>query len=225
MRFFLFLFSCPLLFPLLAASETLRYSVNWPTGLPLGEASFTADNLDANSAAERKFEFHLEASIPTFSVVDDLSARVSPDYCAIALTKRIQHGKRKGEETLSFDRAASTMERKTKNGGSSRVAIENCAKDALGFVYFLRQELRQGRIPPPGKVYFGAAYQIAIAHQGTTKLNVKGTPSDVDRFQVTIVGPASRNQIEIYVARDTARTPVLFRVPLILGAFTMEIVE
>jgi hypothetical protein len=214
-----------LCFPLSAAQETLHYSVNWPTGLSLGEATLSTDNLDSSSPAERNSTLRLEASIPTYAVIDEFQSRTSPAHCAIEFRKNIQHGKRAGQETLTFDAAAGSLERKTEKGGSSRSTVPACAKDALGFLYFLRSELRASRIPPPQPVYFGAAYQITLQHAGTQRVMAKGAPVEADKFFVTIQGPASAHKIEIYFARDAARTPVLFRVPLPLGAFTMELVD
>jgi hypothetical protein len=211
--------------PLSAASETLRYSVNWPTGLSLGEASLSADNLDPQSAAKRSLEFRLEASIPGFAVVDEVKSLVSAAFCAENVEKRLQHGAKKSLETLRFDPAQNKMERRTERGGSSHMPVGTCPKDALGFIYFLRNEVRQGRLPGPGPVYFGAAYQLTIKYVGVENLTIGAAREAADKFVIAIQGPASQNSLELFLAKDAVRTPLLFRVPLVLGAFSMELLR
>lgn len=221
-RFLLILASTSALF---AASESLRYSINWSTGLSLGEASLTTDNIDAQSAAQRKMEFRLEASIPGFAVIDEFKSLTNGGYCSAQFDKSLQHGKRTTKETLSFDQTSKKLERKTDKGGKSEMVIADCAKDALSWVYFLRQELRNGRLPAPGPAYFGAAYQLDIKHAGATNIAVGGAQEQADRFQVNIKGPASQHSIEVFIGKDAARTPLLFKVPLPLGSFNMEILR
>lgn len=210
---------------LFGASESLRYSINWSTGLSLGEASLSSDNIDPQSAAARKMEFRLEASIPGFAVLDEFQSLASGAYCSAKFQKSIQHGKRSTKETLSFDQTTRKLERKTEKGGKSEAAIGDCAKDALAWVYFLRQELRNGRLPAPGPAYFGAAYQLEFKHTGTITLPIGGAQEAADRFQVNIRGPASQHSIEVFIGKDAARTPLLFKVPLTLGSFNMEILR
>jgi hypothetical protein len=44
-----------------------------------------------------------------------------------------------------------------------------------------------------------------------------------DRLIVTVKGPASEMSFEIFFARDPARTPVIIRVPLSPGMFSLEL--
>jgi hypothetical protein len=48
---------------------------------------------------------------------------------------------------------------------------------------------------------------------------------DTDRLVGTVKCPASEVTVEIFFARDAVRTPVLIRVPLAMGKFSMEIVR
>jgi hypothetical protein len=185
----------------------------------------TADNLDPKTAAGRKFEFRLEASIPGFAVSDEVRSISSAAFCSATAEKNLQHGKRISKETLSFDAASKKLERKTDKGGKSEVPVIDCAKDALAWLYFLRNELRNGRLPAPGPVYFGAAYQVDIKHSGPSSLTIAGAREEADKFQVNIKGPASQHSLELFVARDAARTPLLFRLPLPIGSFSMELLR
>ena len=42
-------------------------------------------------------------------------------------------------------------------------------------------------------------------------------------MHATIKGPASSYTVDIFFAKDAARTPVLTRIPLALGTFTVEL--
>ncbi|WP_031497634.1 DUF3108 domain-containing protein [Bryobacter aggregatus] len=205
-----------------AASETLRYNVNWPSGLSLGEATLIADNLDA-SAAGRRFELRLDASVPGFAVADEIISQAKPDYCSILLEKKLKHGSRKNNEKLEFKPDESIVERTTDKGGKSQMNIGNCGRDALAMVYFLRSELQQGRVPSAQTVFFGSAYQLTFKYLGATSVTIGSVAEQADKMQISIQGPASKNSLEIFFGRDPMRTPLLFRVPLVLGSFAMEL--
>ena len=46
-----------------------------------------------------------------------------------------------------------------------------------------------------------------------------------DRVAVSVKGPASAINFEMFFARDAARTPLVIRVPFALGTFSMELVR
>ena len=62
-----------------ATEEVLSYSINWPSGLSLGEAQFTAKP----AGAGRAFHLALLASMPGFPVQDDYRSRATADYCSM----------------------------------------------------------------------------------------------------------------------------------------------
>jgi len=205
-----------------AASETLLYNVNWPSGLSLGEATLKADNLDS-SAASRKFELVLEASIPGFAVRDEVRSLTKPDYCSLELTKKLKHGAKLREELTVFKPEEGFAERKTAKGGSAKIPVSGCPRDALAMIYYLRSELKQGRIPGGQSVFFGASYQLNFKYAGAMNVQLASGPEPADKLEVQIQGPASRHNIEIFFARDAERTPLIFKVPLPLGSFSMEL--
>ncbi len=216
-----------ILLPLMAvslhgATETLRYNVNWPSGLSLGEATLTTDNIDA-SAATRKFQLNLDASIPGFAVADEISSLVKPDYCSLQLDTRIKHGAKVRQERTTFKADEQIAERKTANGGTTKLPTGPCGRDALGFIYFLRNELKQGRIPSAQTVFFGSPYNLSFKYGGAVNVTLASGAEPADKLEVLIQGPASKHQIEVFFGRDPLRTPLIFRVPLPLGAFTMEL--
>ena len=75
------------------------------------------------------------------------------------------------------------------------------------------------------KAYYGAPYDTRVQFMGSQVVRVNDAQMDTDRILVTIKGPASENTIEMFFARDAIRTPVLVRVPLAMGKFSMEIVR
>jgi hypothetical protein len=204
------------------AIETLRYNVNWPSGLSLGEATLVTDNVDA-SAATRKFELKLDASIPGFAVSDEVVSLAKSDFCSIRLDTKLKHGSKLRNETTAFKPEEGVAERKTANGGTSKLPMSSCGRDALSLIYYLRSELKQGRIPGAQTVFFGAAYQIGFKYAGASNLQLPSGAEPADKLELTIQGPASRHAVEVFFGRDALRTPLLFRVPLPLGAFTMEL--
>jgi hypothetical protein len=52
---------------------------------------------------------------------------------------------------------------------------------------------------------------------------VGGKKMDADKIQASIKGPASDFSVDLFFARDAGRTPVMARIPLPLGAFTVEL--
>ncbi len=209
------------------AGEQLRYAVNWPSGLGLGEAELDASTSKPSSSGSQRMDlqFNLDAGIPGYSVSDRYHAAASSDFCSTELQRTSTHGSKKADEKTAFDSHAGTATRETSGGGKTEIQTPSCAKDALTFLYFTRHELSQGRIPPPHTVYFGSAYDIRLDFSGTQKIQVAGKPVDADRFSATARGPASEISFEVFFLHDAARTPALVRVPLTLGTFSMELVR
>lgn len=200
-------------------AETLHYSVNWPSGLSLGEATLTASR-----GAERvEFTFVLDASVPGFAVQERANSKATPAFCSVEFEKSFTRGQRKAEEKLEFDTAKMSVTRTTKGGGQSKVSTPQCAKDALAFLHFLRKELAAGRLPSKQKVFYGSGYDTHVQFTGNERILLGGEPVETEKILLTIKGPASENTAEILFAKDAARTPLLVRVPLSLGKFSMEI--
>jgi hypothetical protein len=217
MKFFLF-FLCFL--PVTA--ESLRYSINWASGLSLGEASLRVDK-----GKERwDFEVTMDASIPGFALRDDYRSSATPDLCSLELDKTFAHGPRKGDETIIFDQQNHTATRETQNGGGkTELSISACAKDALTFLQFARNELAQGRLTPQQSIDFGALYNVRIVFTGAQKIKIGDQTADADRILATVKGPTTELTVEIFFARDAVRTPLLARIPLALGSFTVELIR
>lgn len=199
--------------------EALQYSVNWPSGLSLGEARLGA----AKSGERYAFNFHFDASVPGFSVNTDSKSTATAQYCAVTSDKETVRGSRKSSEHTGFDQEKRIATRETKNGGKAELPTPACGKDALSYLYFLRQELAQGRLPVQQDVFYGSPYNVRVEFGGRQSLKVGSTSYDVDRLVAHIKGPSSNFTAEIFLSHDEVRTPVLLRVPLALGTFSMEL--
>ena len=94
----------------------------------------------------------------------------------------------------------------------------------MAFLDYLRREVAAGRLPPTQTVYFGGPYQVRLESAGRQRLELGEEAVDVDRIAVSVKGKVSEHTFEIFLARDSSRRPVLVRVPLPPGTFSMELV-
>jgi Protein of unknown function (DUF3108) len=199
-------------------NESVRYTVNWPTGVSLGEVQMSA----SGSPAGLHFSFDLNADAPGFPVRDQFRSVASASFCSSEFEKSISQGSKKVNENEKFDAATGAVTRGS-GSGQSEMDGEACSKDALTFLYFLRHELSQGRLPSEQTVYFGAPYQVRLTAAGTESVKIGGAAVDADRINADVSGPSSSFSLELVFLRDPARTLALVRVPLALGKFSMEL--
>ena len=202
-------------------NEHLRYNINWPSGLNLGEAQLRS----VNKQGKLEMELTIDAGVPGFPVTDKYRSQATAGMCAIEFEKDLLHGKKLVKETTKFDVVRGVAVRETKGGGKTESPIGPCVKDALSFLGFVREELSKGRVPSPQTIYFGASYTIRVQHAGTHKLTLPEGPVEVDKLVATVKGKASDVTFEIYIAKDRSRTPVLVKAPLAMGVFSMELVR
>src|SRR5258708_236092 len=196
--------------------ETLRYRVNWPSGVSLGEGRMQARRIEGG---RWQFELSLDASVPGITVTDRYRSVATPELCSVEFERESVHGSRKSHETVTFAQDKSTAHRTTSGGGSSDFSVPACARDALAFLYFTRWEMGQGRVPPAGKIIFGGPYDIRLQYTGPQPVKSETT----DRLAVNVHGPSSNVDFELLFARDPARSPLVIRAPLTLGTFSLEL--
>ncbi len=208
-----------------ACAESLHFNINWPSGLELGEATIASSQSQGidKKPGDWKFSLDIDASVPGFTIREQDSSTAGPDLCAIQLDKSFTHGKKKNEEKITFDQQKNTFTRETVGGGKSDTSASACARDALTYLQFARRELSQGRIVPDQKVVFGAQYQVHMDFKGAQTIKVGAKMVEADRTLVTIKGPSTDLAVEIFFAHDPSRTPLLARLPLALGTFTVEL--
>lgn len=213
--------------PLLAQKspgEVLRYSINWPSGLSLGESQLRST---PNADGGWSFEFTIDAAIPGFKITDRFTSTATSELCTAALEKEYAHGRRSAKEKTEIDQSKRSATRETlvSGGGKSEFSTPECARDLLAFVQFVRRELANGRVAPGQTLVFGAKYDVRLNYSGVQRVTANGEPVEADRMAATVKGPATDITFDIFFARDAARTPVLVRLPLELGVFAMELVR
>ena len=223
----LFLFAA---FLVSSSGEVLHYSIGWPSGLSLGEATLRSDHVAQGSAGAGGWEFDLniDASVPGFAIRDQYHSTANPDMCSLRLDRKTSRGARKNEERVTFDpsntKATREAVRDDKTGGKSEVSVPSCARDALTLLQFVRKELAAGRQPPQQPAILGAAYNVRLEYLGTLPVRLGDKELDADRFRTSIKGPGSDWTVELYFARDPVRTPVMIKIPLSLATFTVELI-
>ena len=203
-------------------NESLSYTVNWPSGLSLGEAHMSA----TGTPAGWKFDFTLDAAVPGFAVKDAFESTATRDLCSETFRKNTSHGTKKSGETVTIDQAAGIATRTPANKvGESKSNVSACVRDALAFLFYTRRELGQGRMPLAQEIIFGATYNGSFEYAGASTITVSNKPVVTDKVICHIRGPASDITFEVYFDRDAARTPVSVRVPLVMGKFSLELVR
>jgi hypothetical protein len=201
--------------------ESLKYELNWATGLNLGEAILTAAPGDASLL----FAFQIDASVPGFALSESAESRATTEFCSTLLYKRGARGKRKIDEKTEFDQKEMKATRTTEGGGKSSISTQACAKDALTFLQFLRKELAAGRLPAQQKVYYGGAYTVSVKFVGTQKVTLGGEATEAEKITATIKGAVSDFTADVFFAKDSVRTPLMVQVPLKAGKLTLELVR
>ena len=205
-------------------NETLHYTMNWQSGLPVGDVYFAA----RKAGGGWSFEVAGNAGVPGFAVNDKYRSTTDADLCSKTLERETDHAGRKGREKSTFDQRAGTGQRVTllpDGGGQSDFFIGTCARDAVAYAYFARLELGQGRVPPSAQTYLGAAYATSMAYTGPQDIAVGNKTVTTDHLNVSVKGPKADFHFEAFYARDAARTPLQIRVPLSMGTFTLDLVR
>ena len=98
-----------------------------------------------------------------------------------------------------------------------------CPHDALGFLFFARQELIKGRVPGAQTIYYGGPYDLQFEMLGSQAVSIGGTVTPADRFRVSFKGPVANSTFEIFFSKNEGRAPLLIKVPFTLGTFSMEL--
>jgi hypothetical protein len=206
-------------------NETLRYNIKFASGVSLGEATVSATK-DEN--AGWRFDLNFTAGVPGFTFADTYRSHVDLNLCSADLERSIAHGPKKVTEKTTFDQSQRSAERKTLNpqgGGTSTMQTPSCAQDALAYYFLARREMGQGRVPQASKIYFGGPYDVRLQYTGAMDVTVGEKTETTDHCNVFIKGPASDLTVEVFYARDAARTPVLFKIPVSIGKITAELVR
>jgi hypothetical protein len=214
--------------PFLVSAETLHYSVNWASGLSLGEAALTSTRVSADAEGGEvggwKFSVTLDAAVPGFTIRDEYTSKTDLKLCTSEVKKKVTRGTRKTGETIEIDSQTNIVTRRTDDSdGKSEYSVSTCAHDAMAFLQFVRQELAQGRVAPQQSVVLGAKYDVHLTFTGTETIRFGGENVTTDRVKTVIKGPKADITLDLFFMQDDVRTPVLARLPLELGTFTLEL--
>ena len=203
--------------------EDLNYSVNWPSGLSLGEGHLHAKHTGGNW----NFTLAIDAGVPGYAVKDTYHSASVPDFCSVSFERSTSHGSRttQEKETINRDRSTVTRETLSKEGGKSDFAVPMCVKDALTYLFFTRRELGQGRVPGTQQILFGGLYEIRMSYAGAPMISVGNKQEQSDQVTCTVKTASSQYTFDVYFARDAARTPLLIAAPLAMGKFSMELIR
>ena len=204
-----------------AGDEVLRYDVKLAGGTAIGTATFEAARVKG-SPATWHFRVHTNFSLPGIPVEDTFRS-LSAGFCSAEFEKDSVHGSKKSGEIIVFHPDKGKAMRTTKGGGVSDIAASPCSKDPVNVLYYTRSELSKGRKPFNGTTIFGAAYTVRMSSPDKTKIKVQGRDQQTDRVAGSYSGPKSKGDFEIFFARDQARTPLLYRIPLAFGNITLEL--
>jgi hypothetical protein len=204
--------------------ESLHYTVNYTSGLSLGDATLSAHK----TSTGWDFTVNVDASVTGYRIKDRYTSSMGAGYCSTELKREFLHGAKNTREKTTFDQEKQTAHRVTEfpnDGGVSDLKTGTCARDAIAFLYFARKELGQGRVPPPEYVYFGSAYLVKQNYTGAQTISVGEKKETTDHLLFSVKGPKAEFTVEVYYARDAARTPLLIKIPQAAGSLTMELVR
>jgi hypothetical protein len=206
-------------------NESLHYTINYSSGLSLGDANLTAHK----SANGWDFTVTLDAAVAGFNIKDKYTSSLIGGFCSTELERDTIHSSKTAREKTTFDQDKGTAHRQTEfpnDGGSSDINTGPCGRDALAFLYFARKELGQGRVPPPQVVYFGSPYTVQQSYTGAQNITLSDKKPEVtDHLVFSVKGPKADFSVEVFYARDAARTPLLIKIPQAVGTLSMELVR
>jgi hypothetical protein len=208
------------------ADEDLNYAVTFPSGISLGEAHMHAKHAGANW----NLSLTIDAGVPGYAVKDTYRSGATADLCSTSFERTTSHGSHTAheKETIDRDRSVATRTTVSKDAGKSDFPVPACVKDALAYVYYARREMGQGRVPGPQQILFGKLISIRADYGGaeTITLNNKNAvPVVTDKLTCTINAGSSDFKIDVFFARDAARTPLRISAPLAMGKFSMELLR
>jgi hypothetical protein len=204
------------------SGETLRYDIVWPSGLRLGDATFTANSNQAGWS----FSADFSANLPVLAIEDKYQSKADFSLCSTSFKKIVSHGQKKQNEEVTFQQDENrALRRNLADGTTQDLIVPPCARDALTYLYSLRHDLAQGRVPPPDDLNFGSQYQLSVSYVETRQIESGGKLQQADRLLVDVYGAKGTVNIELFLAQDAARTPLLIHVPFELGTFSLKLAE
>jgi uncharacterized protein DUF3108 len=205
--------------PVFAGGETLKFRVLWPSGLSLGEAILSA-SFEHGTA---RLEMILEADLPIHNLSAKLSSTATEEgLCSLLYHKKTTEGPKASDEDVEFDQKAHLAKR-TMNGQISSLAIPECARDPLTFLYYFRNQLAAGLAATPASIYLGPEHGLEIRRIGPEKVVVGGRERSAEKFSLTYRRPRRASSFDLWFSSDSRREPLLVRLPSSLATFSAEL--
>ena len=194
-------------------SESLKYTIDYTSGLSLGEANFNAPQ--ALPLPGWEFDASVNAAVPGFSILDNLRASATNDLCSTQFMRDLSNGRKKAREKTTFDEKTGKGHRITtlpSDGGETTFTIPSCARDALTFVYY-----GVGIGTGKSAAHAGSLFRRDLYGEdgicGRAEPHVEGEIVRPDQLVISVKGPKSDFSFEVFYARDAARTPLQIRIP------------
>lgn len=199
--------------------EKLVYKLLWPSGLSLGEAVIQA----SATGQEIHFTVAVEAELPQHNISYSFSSTATEEeLCSLRFQQKINEGSQGWEESIEFDQQ-NRQAKRTRGSQTNTISVPECARDPLAFLYYFRGQLAAAKPMASGTFHLGANFEVRFESAGQGTETVGGRQQPVEKFRVTYTGPNAEKTFELRVMTDSARRPVLVRVPFPLAVFTAEL--
>ena len=193
--------------------EKLVYRLLWPSGVILGEAVFQV----ASSGEQVQFRLDVEAQVPQYNLRDSFrSTATRVGLCSLQFRQEIKEGTRVWEETIEFDQQ-NRQARRTRGGQTFIATVPVCAREPLVFLYIIRSQLIEGKLPASGVVHLAADYDVRIEAAGTERVTFRGQSRDAEKYSVTYSSPNREKTFTVWFSTDSARLPLQVRIPFPIG--------
>jgi hypothetical protein len=179
------------------------------------EASPSGDNV--------RLEATVEAELPFKRVRYSFSSvAAQKGLCSLQFRQTVAEGDRSWEESVDFDQA-SHQAQWTRNHQTTTVSIPECARDPLTYLYYFRGELASGRVPAWRTLAPGTHFDMDVEPRGPETATVAGQKRLAEKYLLTFSTRKGDVAIELWVGKDSARQPLLVRMPFPVAVFSAEL--
>ena len=206
--------------PVLAAGEKLEYNLRWPSGITLGEATLKA----THTGNQMFLEATVDADIPQYHALYTFSSVTDEQFCSQQFRMVLHEGKRIVNDTFEFDQNNHQVHR-VRNGRSTTASLSDtdCARDPLALIYYFRQQLALGKLPPgaSGVLYLGEAYTVHYDAAAPGPASGSKAPQG-ELFNIRVDAPNAPN-LEVSIRNDPQRVPISLRIAFSLGTLSADL--
>ena len=167
-----------------------------------------------------------DAAVPAFAVTESAKSKGTKDLCSTELIKDGTRGQRSIEREDQVRHGETHSHSQTGGGGGkSEIGSAPVQGTHRTFISMSGRSLLPDVSPPQQAVYYGSAYQTRLQYTGTQKMRSGDEFVDADRLTATIKSSSKEMTVDLFFARDAARTPLLVQIPVAVGKFSVEFVR